>query len=154
MCNRLHLLSAVLVAAATACGGGLMLPDDGSPVQLQAFSGDGQQATVGSELPDPLIARLTDASARPVSGASVEFRFQTDIPQAQVDPASATTDTTGLASARVRLGTATGPHTVVARVVEASQLRATFNVTALAQDRPGHGGGGRGGGRGSDDDGD
>jgi predicted small lipoprotein YifL len=149
MCNRLHLLLAALATALTACGGDLTLPPDGSPVDLRAFSGDGQEATVGSDLPHPLVVRLTDASAQPVFGATIVFAFQSEIPNAQIDPAIVTTDSGGLASSRVRLGTTTGLQTVEARVATAVELRATFDVTALAQENPG--GGGRGG-RGKDKD--
>ena len=145
MCKPLHFFYLTL-GTLTACGGGnLTLPVDGSPVNLRAISGDGQQATVGSELPDPLVVRLTDASAHPVFGVAVVFGFQTDVPDAVVNPTTVTTDSTGTAFARVRLGTVTGPQTVEARVVEAAELRTTFGLTALAQENPGTGGKGRGG---------
>lgn len=145
MCKPLHFFYLTL-GTLTACGGGnLTLPVDGSPVDLRAVSGDGQQATVGSDLPDPLVVRLTDASAHPVFGVAVVFGFQTDVPDAAVDPATVTTDSTGIASARVRLGTMTGPQTVEARVVDAAELRTTFGLTALAQENPGRGGKGSGG---------
>lgn len=143
-----RLLGLSLGFVITACGDDLTLPDDSSPSRLEAFRGDGQEGRVGSRLDDPLVVRLTDASARPVAGIPVEFRFESAMPDAEVDPANTATDNQGLASTQVRLGTNTGPHIVEARVAEtsASQLRATFGLTALAKEK------GKGGGDDDDDD--
>ena len=138
----------VLAAVLVACGSDLTLPADGSPSSLRAVSGDGQQGRVGSQLPDPLVVRLTDGAGRPVSGVSIAFRFQTGDPAAQVDPTTITTNDSGSAAVHVRLGTTTGPQTVEARPADpaASDLLATFGLTVL----PRHGGNGGGGG-GEDD---
>jgi hypothetical protein len=135
--------SLVLATALTACGGDLTLPDDGSPAALQVWSGDGQGGTVGSKLADPLVVRLTDASARPLSGLAVVFQFTSDIPGAEVSPEEAMTDSAGRASAEVRLGTSTGELQVKARLATAASLTATFLVTAFdkKKDKPGKGGG-------------
>ena len=131
-----RLVSLVLGAVLTGCGGGsLILPDDGSPAALRVESGDGQQAPVGSRLEDPLVVKLTNASSQPISGVPVVFQFKTDVPDAEIDPAEAETDSAGRASAEVRLGTSTGPHEVEARVASSAALSATFVVTALERDR-------------------
>jgi hypothetical protein len=140
-----QLLSLVLTTTLAACGGGdLTLPADGSPASLRAMSGSGQQATVGAQLPDPLVVRLTDGAARPVPGVAVNFRFQSDVPGAQFEPATVTTNDTGYAFVQVRLGTTPGDQTIEAAVgaSPSSALLATFGVTALPgnPDR-GHGGG-------------
>jgi hypothetical protein len=135
--------------AVLGCGGGdLTLPNNGAPVELTAVSGDGQQATIGSRLPQPLVARVTDAAGRPVAHVSLVFRFQTAVPDAEIDPASVATDSTGHASVRVRLGTVTGPQTIEATIAQPAEpgVRATFGVTALG--KHGGGGGGREGGGG------
>jgi hypothetical protein len=155
-----QLLSVVLTTTLAACAGGdLTLPADGSPASLRAMSGSGQQGTVGTQLPDPLVVRLTDGAARPVPGVVVDFRFESDVPGAQFDPATVTTDDTGFASVRVRLGSTAGAQTIEAAVGAnpSSDLLATFGVTAVA---PSDGGGGhpgkskKGGGKGKghDDD--
>lgn len=130
---------------ALGCGGDLNLPDDGTPVALTAVSGDGQEATIGSRLPQPLVVRVTDGAQRPVADVPLVFRFQDEFPDAEIDPASIATDSTGRASVRVRLGTTTGPQTIEATVAQdvLPDARATFDVTAL--DKPG-------GGRDGDDD--
>lgn len=147
MCTPHRLFSLILATALTGCGGGLTFPDDGSPAALRAVSGDGQLARVGSRLDNPLVVKLTDASARPIAGATV--RFKSDVPDAQVDPAEAATDGDGLASAQVRLGSSTGPQQVEARVASDAQLSATFVVTAVDR-KPGKGGKGDGHGDGDD----
>jgi hypothetical protein len=154
-----QLLSLLLTTALAGCGGGdLTLPADGSPASLRAMSGTGQQGTVGTRLPDPLVVRLTDAVARPVPGVAVDFRFQSDVPGAQFEPATTvTTNDSGFASVQVRLGTTPGNQTIEAAVgaSPSSGLLATFGVTAVA---PNDGGGGhpgkgkKGGGKGKDDD--
>jgi hypothetical protein len=113
------------------------------------MSGSGQQGAVGTQLPDPLVVRLTDGVARPVAGVAVNFRFQSDVPGAQFEPATVTTNDTGFAFVRVRLGTTAGNQTIEAAVGAGSALLTTFGVTALA---PPPAGGGRPGnpGRGHD----
>lgn len=145
MCILYRLSSLVLATALVGCGGGsLTLPDDGSPAALTAVGGNGQQAPVGSTLDNPLVVKLTDASSRPIAGVPVVFQFTIDVPDAQIDP-EAETDSEGLASAQVRLGTSAGPLEVEARVASAAQLSATFVVTAIARGKGGKGGGHGGG---------
>lgn len=147
MCTLPRLFPLVLATALIGCGGGnLTLPDDNAPAALLPVSGNGQQGTVGRRLDDPLVVKLTDASSRPISGVAVVFQFTNDVPDAEVDPAEATTDSDGLASARVRLGSSTGPHQIEAQVASPAALSATFVVTALERERN------RGGGGGDDDD--
>ncbi|HEV8454680.1 MAG TPA: Ig-like domain-containing protein [Gemmatimonadales bacterium] len=141
-----RLLGPGLGLAMLACAGGdLNLPTDDTPVELTAVSGDGQEAKVGTRLPDPLVVRVTDAAGRPVAEVPLVFRFQDEVPDAEIDPASVATDSTGRASVRVRLGTTTGPQTIEATIAQdaAPQARATFGVTAL--EKHGHGGGDGGG---------
>ena len=137
-------LSPGLGLAVLACAGGdLNLPNDGAPVELTAVSGDGQEAKVGSLLPQPLVVQVTDAARQPVAEVSLVFRFQTAVPDAEITPATVTTDSTGHASVRVRLGTVTGPQTIEATIAQAAgpDSRATFGVTALDKGGHGHGGG-------------
>jgi hypothetical protein len=142
----LRLLGPGLGLAVLGCSGGdLNLPNDGTPVELTAVSGDGQEAKVGSLLPKPLVVQVTDAARQPVAEVPLVFRFRTAVPEAEIDPASVATDSTGHASVRVRLGTVTGPQTIEATIAQDAEARATFGVTAL--DKGGHGhGGGHGGG--------
>jgi hypothetical protein len=133
-----RLLGPGLGLAVLACAGGdLNLPNDGTPVELTAVSGDGQEAKVGSLLPDPLVARVTDAAGRNVADVPLVFRFQDAVPDGEINPPSVATDSTGRASVRVRLGTTTGPQTIEATIAQDASARATFGVTAL--EKRGHG---------------
>ena len=84
---------------------------------------------------------MTDAAGRPVAEVPLVFRFQTPVPDAEIDPASVATDSTGYASVRVRLGTVIGPQTIEATIAQDAgpDVRATFGVTAL--EKHGQGGG-------------
>jgi ABC-type phosphate transport system substrate-binding protein len=126
------------------CGtGDLSLPNDGAPATLTAVSGDGQEAKVGSTLPDPLVARVSDAVQRPVPGVWLVFRFQNQVPGAEIDPPAVQTDSSGRALVRVRLGTTSGPQTIEALIDEenAPDTRALFTVTAIQPGTDGSGGG-------------
>jgi hypothetical protein len=114
-------------------------------------SGDGQQGTVGSKLENPLVVKLTDASSRPIAGVPIVFEFTSDVPAAQVDPEQGETNSEGVASAEVRLGSETGSHQVEARVVSGAELSATFVVTAVERE-PGKKNKDGEGGHGEDDD--
>lgn len=142
-----RLLTIAFATIAGGCSGDLTLPDDGSPRVLRAVSGDGQKGTVNSKLGDPLVVKLTDASANPVYGVPIVFQFTSEVPEAEVTPSLATTDSNGLASAEVRLGSSAGTLRVQARVVSPAVLNATFVLTALERDKK------KGkGGKGDDDD--
>lgn len=137
----------------SACGGDLTLPHDRSPAALEAVSGSGQEGTVGSRLNDPLVVEVTDASFQPVAGVAVVFQFAGEVPEAEVDPREAVTNSSGRAEAQVRLGANTGTQRVEAQVAQASaaELVTTFDLTAVAPEEGKKGGKGRRGG-GSDDD--
>jgi len=140
-----RLIPVLLGSALIACGGDLTLPDDTSPAALQVVSGNGQEGTVGSKLRAPLVVRLTDASARPLQGLPVIFQFTGDVPDAELSPEEARTDSSGYASAEVRLGSNTGDLQVQARLATSEALNATFLLTATEKgkkkDKPGKGGG-------------
>lgn len=147
--NRLLVIA--LASVLGGCGGDLMLPDDGSPAVLRTFSGDGQAGTVGSRLDQPLVVKLTNASASPVIGVPILFEFTSEVPKAEVTPSQATTDSNGLASAEVRLGTSAGTQRVQARVVTPAALHTTFVLTALERDKKKDKGGGDDDDEGDDD---
>ncbi len=138
--NRLFVIALATVLG--GCGGDLTFPSSNSPAALQAFSGDGQEGTVGSRLDDPLVVKLTDANANPVFGVPIVFEFTSEVPEAEVTPSQATTDSNGLAWAKVRLGSSAGTLRVQARVVTPAALNATFVLTALERGRRDRGGDG------------
>jgi hypothetical protein len=154
-----RLLATVAGLGLLACGGGdLTLPPDVSPASLDVVSGNGQLGTVGTPLPRPLVVRVTDAAKQPV--ANVTLRFETQVPEAEIDPPVTATNDTGVAAVQVRLGSTKGVQTIVASLAEAEALKTTFALIAVANDPRDDGDGdddgdrgkGRGKGKGGDDD--
>ena len=136
-------VSTVAVCLLVGCSGGdLTLPDSADPVTLRIVSGDGQRADAGDLLAQPLVVQVLDSDSNPVSDARVEFGFLGEVPGAAVDPALVTTDDEGRAEAFVRLGSETGEHLIIARVVGTAspELSARFSVVATSS---GGGGGGK-----------
>jgi hypothetical protein len=127
------LFCAILSSAATACGGSdLTLPGDGAPASLRAVRGDGQQGTVGTKLPDPLVVRVVDAADGPLPDVLV--RFESGVPDAEIDPDVVATNDSGYAAVEVRLGSTEGTQ-VVDALLDASAAagpRTAFQLTALA----------------------
>jgi len=132
MCSQLlrivliGLASLALSACGGGGGGGHKTPP--GPTSIAIVSGNGQSGSVGTELPAPLTVNVTDSGARPVSGVTVSWAVTTG--GGTVTPASGTTDGSGTASARWRLGSAPGTNQVTALV--AGLTPATFNATATA----------------------
>ena len=91
----------------------------------------------GSPLPDSLAVKVTDKQGGPLSGLKVAFSLDGDVPGAEVTPAQARTGSDGMARARWVLGTATGPQTVVARVLGSDALQVRFQASIAAGD-PAH----------------
>jgi hypothetical protein len=143
--SSFSLLATGLALALAGCGAAdLNLPSDGRTVALRAVSGGGQEGTVGTRLPEPLVVEVRDRAGNPVPGVNLVFRFRNEFPDAQIDPAEQQTDPSGVASVRVRLGSTAGSQTVEATVAEeiAPEARALFGVTALERRGRGRDGGG------------
>lgn len=143
------------IAVAAAClvvgcsGGDLTLPGQSEPNSLVPLSGDDQRAKAGTVLDEPLVVQVLDEGSQPVAGATVEFSFIDDIPDAGLDPATVATDRSGRASAVVRLGSVTGEQLIVARVAGSVSPDLSAHFRAVATGGKGQG---DGGGSGDDDD--
>ena len=129
-------------AAVVGCGGGdnLLLPGSAEPAAVTIAQGNEQSARVGEQLPEPIVATVTDANDRPVVGASVAFVLNDPPPGAAVDPATATTDADGAVSTRVTAGTQPGQLTGEIRALGADgnpAATAPFQVTVLSEDANG-----------------
>ena len=88
------------IATSSGGGGGGGGAGEGSRVTI--ISGDDQSAPAGSELPEPLVIRVTDNAGRPVSGAAVAW-LVTD-GGGSADPMFGVTGGDGQASTRWTLG--------------------------------------------------
>jgi hypothetical protein len=130
----LRLLNASIAAACllvAACGGGdLVLPQDGRPAAIEPLSGNEQSGTAGSELPQPLVAKVTDAAGRPVADVPVAFDLGPGAEGGETVPDTALTDGGGEATARWILGDDAGEQQVTAEVVGAGLDMVSFTATA------------------------
>jgi hypothetical protein len=114
--RRSALLSSALGALLlAACSESPSAP--GAPASLAIVSGNGQQAVVGTELPEALIARIVDANGRPVPGQIVNFRVVSG--GGSVFAGSAISNSDGIVRERWTLGTSTSvPQRIEARAVD------------------------------------
>ena len=107
------------------------------PAKLSVVSGNAQEGVVGQPLPQPVVARVTDASGEPVEGQIVNFRVVSG--GGEVYAGAALTNADGIASERWTLGTLTStPHRLEARAVSAAGDPLVFaTFTAIPQaDQP------------------
>ena len=124
-----------LLALASACGGGddLLLPGAGEPATITVVQGDQQSGRVGEALAQPLIVSVTDASGRPVDGATVVFSLTDAAPGASITPDTTTSNSNGQATANVVLGTRPGDQAGQAEALGGSGMpTATTGFTATA----------------------
>ncbi len=104
-----------------------------SVAQVPAFffkvSGDGQSASVGTSVANPLTVRLADSASAGVAGAIVTFAV---IQGAGTTSAADTTDVSGVASTGWQLGTAAGANAVTATVTGSTFTPLSFTATGRA----------------------
>ena len=100
-------------------------------VDVVAVSGDGQFAPSGQLLIDPLtvsVLRLDDG--RPVEGVVVDWAL-VEGSGAQLSPGTSQSDSTGLATATLRLGTGLGHYRVEARLRDQPERFVEFEAWAV-----------------------
>jgi len=113
-----------LLAGLAACADPIL---SGAPPSASVVSGDGQSATRGTPLPQPLVLRV-ESGGRPAAGVPVSWQ-----PSAgSLSAASRATDSTGRASAIWTLGAVAGPMTLAATVGGAGGTSLQFTAQALA----------------------
>jgi hypothetical protein len=106
----------------------------GPPASITVVSGNEQTGTVGEELPQPLVVKVTDASGVPINGVRVEFRVTSGGGHVRADYADA--DESGIARGYWVVGTAVSePQELV--VVVATGSDGTLSATFMATARPG-----------------
>ena len=104
------------------------------PAALDIVSGDQQQGVVGTELANPLVVRVKDASGIPIVGQLVNFRVTSG--GGSIFAGSAITNALGIVQDRWTLGTSTAEdQRVEARAVDpntgAAIVFASFSATPL-----------------------
>lgn len=105
-----------------------------TPAALDIVAGDGQTGVVGTELANPLVVRVEDASGQPVPGQLVNFRVTAG--GGSVFAGSGLTNAFGIVQDRWTLGTSTADsQRVEARAVDpntgARIVFATFRATPM-----------------------
>jgi uncharacterized protein (TIGR03437 family) len=105
----------------------------GVPGLVSVSSGNNQNVNPGQSTA-PLIAKVTDSTGvSPIPGATVVWSV-TPAGAVTFNPTSSTSDSSGLAQTVATLSSsAVGPITIKATLSTASNLSATFNVTANVQ---------------------
>jgi hypothetical protein len=95
--------------------------------KLTVLGGDGQSAVLGSVLPTPFQVRVDGADGLPIKGITISFRPTTI---GSVAPTSAVSDTNGLASTVMSLGSSVGAFTFEASTPGATTVTVTETATA------------------------
>jgi hypothetical protein len=120
-------LAAVTALFVSAC------QDNTGPARplLSIAAGDGQHAMAGTELPQPLVVELRDASQHPLVGVNVTWQSVSGAGDMFL-PEAGTTDASGVARARWQLDATTGTHTLLVK----ADGGATARASAYAEARP------------------
>jgi hypothetical protein len=123
---NLAALAAFMASISVQCGG----EDIGQPPTASAIEmagGDGQVASVGAPLPNPLVVLVTDDAGDPVEGVTVQWATEGE---GDVSPQSAQTGSDGKASATRMLGATAGQQITTAAVSGLQGSPVTFTATA------------------------
>jgi len=95
-------------------------------LHISIVSGDNQSGLVGTELPNPLVVRVTDSyTGQPVAGVTTTFAVSAG--DGMLYMQAAATDPNGQASARFILGTTAGANSVTVSTADAGSV--VFNAT-------------------------
>jgi hypothetical protein len=134
------LASPLLILALTACSGSdLTLPGaPGAPASIVVVAGNGQEALVGTPLPEPLIVKVTDSEGNAVPAQQVVFVLAEEVPGAVLTPDATSTGPDGTAAVRWVLGEKGGTQQVTARVLRpgaSNSLEVRFTASALVLPR-------------------
>ena len=111
--NKKKTVWSLLVFASAACGGNSDV-EPPVPANVEAVGGIDQSGTVGTALTDSLKVQVTDVDGNGVRGVSVTWSVLTG--GGQVLPATATTNTTGVAATEFTLGPTEGDQQTQAQV--------------------------------------
>ncbi|MDE3171987.1 MAG: Ig-like domain-containing protein [Gemmatimonadota bacterium] len=123
------LVCAALLAVLAACGGATGPDKVGPAAAIAIVSGNAQTAQVATALPQPLVVTVTDAKARPVTGASVTWSVVSG--NGVINPAASVTDANGNAQTVLTAGTQAGNNQVSASVSGVA-TPVTFAATGTA----------------------
>ena len=117
----------VLAAATLRCSEGTVDPPPPEGGTLQRMAGDGQEAVVGTTLPDSLIVRVVDESGDPLAGVTVEWEAQGGGTVSESSTESGADGRTGILRT---LGTTVGEQRTTASADDFDGSPVTFTATA------------------------
>jgi Bacterial Ig domain/Bacterial Ig-like domain (group 1) len=98
-----------------------------APTMIEMVSGNGQSASVGTAVANPLVVRVTDANDNPVANVAVAW---TAVDGGSVSADNSATDAQGLAQVTRTLGLLPGQYTTTAAVDGLQGSPVTFVSTA------------------------
>jgi plastocyanin len=102
----------------------------GPAASISVLSGGGQSAATGFALPLPLVVRVRDQHANPVTGTTVQWSVVAGL--ASPAPTSSVSDAGGNAQTVVTVGAAAGSVSIAATADGLAGSPATFTATAVA----------------------
>ncbi len=105
------------------------------PTSAAIVSGSGQSGRAGTELAQPLVVEIRDATNAPLQRAGIPVQFKID--NVTVSAAVVETDAQGRASTRVTLGTRPGAMKITVLVGALPELTATFTSSGPVISAPG-----------------
>jgi hypothetical protein len=125
-------LSLLLAGLSAACGGDVVLPEEGEAASLVIVSGDEQRGPAGSALPLPVVVRVLDSRERPVANQDVTFTIGSG--GGSVAPTTVKSSAAGDAAANWTLGPNAGSHLLRAQTPRGGSgtLEVTVRATADA----------------------
>ncbi|HVZ47472.1 MAG TPA: Ig-like domain-containing protein [Gemmatimonadaceae bacterium] len=102
-----------------------------TPVAIVVTQGNGQSATTGTQLQNPIVVRVLSTNNIPVQNATVTFSADKG---GSASPATATTDNTGSVQTRWTLGSSSGQQTLTISTpgLAAITATATANLPPIA----------------------
>jgi adhesin/invasin len=116
--------------ALTACSSGdLVLPNEGQPAEVKAWSGDDQTGTILEPVQDSLVVRVTDRFGSPVTGVEIAWSAEGG---GEVRPASVVTGADGRAATQRVLGDQPGEYGTTAVATVLPDVVVAFTTTAVA----------------------
>ena len=126
----LTLSNATGISLGNPANANLIIQDNDEPAGVQIESGNDQAGKVGDDLDEALIIRVNNSRGEPVAGATVVWEV-TEGAGDLLEGEETVTDSEGLTSNRLQLGTELGDVEVVAMVPETQQSVTFFLVSEL-----------------------
>ena len=105
-----------------------------APATVSVASGGAQEGLAGRTLPEPVVVRIDDAGGSPVADVTVSFTAGEG--HGAAEPASAVTDTAGLASTNWTLGEVSGVQSLIASAADgvSAEVKAVAGEVPLPSD--------------------